>query len=119
MTDYKTIFGKKIKFQTTDLTMSTATEGELFYSDTDSEFKVGATIGAWASGGNMNNADSFGAGAGTQTAALKMAGQGPPRRICEEYNGTSWTETNDTNTDHFITGGFGTQTAAVIAGGMP
>jgi len=63
MTDYKTIFGKKIKFQTTDLTMSTATEGELFYSDTDSEFKVGATIGAWASGGNMNNADSFGAGA--------------------------------------------------------
>ena len=41
MTDYKAIFGKKIKFQTTDLTMSTATEGELFYSDSGKEFKVG------------------------------------------------------------------------------
>ena len=44
MTDYKAIFGKKIKFQTSDLTMSTATEGELFYSDSANEFKVGVNI---------------------------------------------------------------------------
>ena len=30
MTDFKTISGKKIKFATSDLTMSSATEGELF-----------------------------------------------------------------------------------------
>ena len=32
MTDYKAIFGKKIKFLTTDLSNAEA-EGEIFYSD--------------------------------------------------------------------------------------
>jgi hypothetical protein len=117
MAVYKTEHGFQIKHRSSD--PSNPIAGEIWYNTTTQQVKVTPLIGAWASGENMNNADSFGAGAGTQTAALKMAGQGPPRRICEEYNGTSWTETNDTNTDHFITGGFGTQTAAVIAGGMP
>ena len=40
MTDFKTIHGKKIKFLTSDLTMSTTTEGELIYSDTDNSLLV-------------------------------------------------------------------------------
>ena len=54
MTDFKTISGRKIKFLTSDLTMSTATEGELFYSATDNEFKVGVSVLAWSAGGNLN-----------------------------------------------------------------
>ena len=54
MTDFKTISGRKIKFLTSDLSMSTATEGELFYSDSDKEFKVGIGVLAWSAGGNLN-----------------------------------------------------------------
>ena len=44
MTDFKAIFGRKIKFLTTDLTAGPATEGEVFYSETDAGFKVGITV---------------------------------------------------------------------------
>ena len=53
MTDYKAIFGKKIKFLTSDLSGSEG-EGEIFYSDTDSQFKVGAASGAWSAGSPIN-----------------------------------------------------------------
>ena len=39
MTDYKNIRGKKIKFFTSDLD-NTQGEGQIFYSNTDSEYKV-------------------------------------------------------------------------------
>ena len=39
MTDYKAIFGKKIKFLTTDLSVAEG-EGEVFYSDSAEQFKV-------------------------------------------------------------------------------
>ena len=60
MTDYKTIFGKKIKFLTADLTAGPATEGEVFYSGiaaTSSaagtfNFKVGVNVESWAAGNN-------------------------------------------------------------------
>ena len=124
MTDYKAIFGKKIKFQTSDLTMSTATEGELFYSDTDKEFKVGVNVIAWTSGGNINTAREGNAGQfiGTQTAGLVAGGLAGPAgsdktAVNEEYNGTSWTESGDLSTARSNTGGFGVLTAAVVAGG--
>ena len=78
MTDYKTVFGKKIKFQTSDLTMSTATEGELFYSSSGTDFKVGVNIEAWASGGNLPTATKNIRGCGLQTAALAFGGATPP-----------------------------------------
>ncbi len=119
MAVYKTEHGFQIKSRSSD--PSNLYEGEIWYNTTTQQVKVTPLIGAWASGENMNNADSFGAGAGTQTAALKMAGQGPPRRICEEYNGTSWTETNDTKYRiNFMAGGFrNSNRCLVIAGGMP
>ena len=46
MTDYKAIFGKKIKFLTTDLSVAEG-EGEVFYSDSAEQFKVGVSSAAW------------------------------------------------------------------------
>ena len=126
MTDYKTLFGKKIKFQTTDLTMSTATEGELFYSDTDKDFKVGVIVQAWASGGDLNLARDNLGGAGTQTAGLVFGGDASmppgsasdsPRNESEEYDGSSWTEGSNLNTARSGLGGAGTQTAGLGFGG--
>ena len=38
--------------------------------------------------------------------------------ITESYDGTTWTEVADTNVPRKLLVGFGTQTAAVIAGGV-
>ena len=126
MTDYKTIFGKKIKFQTTDLTMSTATEGELFYSDTDSEFKVGANIGSTSSSNNLNTGRYSIGSAGTLTAGLAAGGDlfptpHPSRgsNATEEYDGTSWTSGNNIGTGRSFFASCGTQTAAIGSAGYP
>ena len=119
MTDFKTIHGKKIKFLTTDLTMSTATEGELFYSDTDKEFKIGVTVEAWAAGGNLTTGRYAGGGGGTQTAGILGGGHVSPASTvnAETYDGSSWTEVGNLNTARMYQGGSGTSTATLIAGG--
>ena len=119
MTDYKTIHGKKIKFLTSDLTMSTTTEGELFYSDTDKEFKVGVNVNAWASGGNMPQDSRGGGSAGTQTAAWYVGGLQYPsdtKNKTDEYNGSSWTNVNNLPTNTFNGNSCGTLTAGLIFG---
>ena len=51
----------------------------------------------WSSSGNLNNGRLYGNGAGTQTAAITIAGDNPTSppnngaTIVEEYNGSSWT----------------------------
>ena len=40
MSDYKNLLGKKVKFFTSDLSTADS-EGQIFYSDTDKEYKVG------------------------------------------------------------------------------
>ena len=77
--------------------------------------------GAWSSGGTMNTATLRGGGVGTQTAALSIAGVVNPDTVSgktESYNGTAWTELGDLNTTRYIGNFvFGTQTAAIGAGG--
>ena len=94
MTDFKAISGKRIRFLTSDLTMSTATEGELFYSDSDKEFKVGVKVAAWAAGEAMSTAREGTHGFGIQTAAAAAGGEnavGTVLDATEEYDGTDWT----------------------------
>ena len=124
MSDYKTLFGKKIKFTTTDLSMSTATEGEIFYSNADTKFKVGVVVEAWSAGGNINTARYSGGGAGSSAnSALYSTGYsntaGAYYSNSEEYNGTAWTEGEDVSQIGQSTGGSGTQTAAWVAGRGP
>ena len=51
----------------------------------------------WSSSGNLNNGRLYGNGAGTQTAAITIAGDNPTSppnngaTVVEEYNGSSWT----------------------------
>ena len=120
MTDYKTIFGKKIRFLTTDLSTAEG-EGEIFYSDTDKNFKVAIAAGAWATGAPLNTGRSPG-GLGTQTAALMVSGptSAPANGAqVEEYNGSGWSEGPDVNTArrYLAVSTNGSTTAAVVAGG--
>ena len=79
------------------------------------------TASAWASGGNMPEATSSVADGGTQTAAVKGAGQknnpDSAPTSSAEYNGTSWTAGNTVPAPYgSVTGGTGTQTALITGG---
>jgi hypothetical protein len=82
---------------------------------------------SWTSGGNLNTARSGLTGCGTQTAGLATRGDAPNPspppdstggQYTEEYDGSSWTNGNNTNDARRNSpASFGTQTAAVACGG--
>jgi len=57
---------------------------------------------SWSAGGSLNNNSHNSMGAGTQSAAIKIAGQDGDLtyQYVEEYNGSSWTNKTSTNNDH-------------------
>ena len=120
MTDYKNIRGKKIKFFTSDLSNAQG-EGQIFYSDTDSEYKVAIASGAWAAGTSMSTSRTLaGISGGTQTATLAYAGYlgGPGNTAAtESYNGSGWSSGGNVNTARRGGAGVGTQTAALLVAG--
>ena len=76
--------------------------------------------GTWASGNTTNTGRRGVGGLGSQTAAIAACGDAPPVGVlCESYNGTSWTEVNNTNGSHGYGAMFGTQTAAIITADYP
>ena len=125
MATYKGIQGYSVQTLTSDPSPTASVEGQLWYNSTSGTYKIAVGgAGAWASGGDLNSTmHASGAGTGTQTAALCIAGQGPnsisPRYsvIVEEYNGTGWTEITDIGSARYLTAGAGTTTASVIFGG--
>ena len=68
MTTYKELFGKAVKYLSTDPDNAQA-EGQVWYNSTSGTFKSIVASEAWSSGSSMITArDNLGA-AGTQTAA--------------------------------------------------
>ena len=60
MATYRTLKGLYIKHVSSD--PSNLAAGDIWYNSTSQTLKVAPLLAAWAAGGNMNNADSFGAG---------------------------------------------------------
>jgi hypothetical protein len=99
-------------------------EGDVYFNTATNLIRLSKKIfgtGAWASGANINSARSeFGGGAGTQSAFLIFGGQADPlAQLTESYDGSSWTEVADLNSDHYYSAGLGTQTAALCVAGNP
>jgi len=93
-------------------------EGQVWYNSVAGALKYNGYSGAWASGGNLNTARSYGGGAGTQDAALMIGGTtGSPTTATEEYDGSTWTAGGTMGTTRAFLGGAGTQTAAIGFGG--
>ena len=118
MSDYKNIRGKKIKFFTSDLSGETS-EGQLFYSDTDNQFKSIVASAVWSAGGNNITKHYAGAGGGTQTAGVIFGGNdgSSPLNNTTEYNGAGFSLGGDLTNARYTLGGGGTQTAALAFGG--
>ncbi len=122
MATYKNINGTNIPIRASD--PSNPILGEIWYNSTSNTLKgQGYAAAVWSTGGTVNNAMANGGMTtqGTQTAFLIWAGAAPGvdanPGYTESYNGTSWT--NLSTTPYPATGvlSFGTQTAAVGAGG--
>ena len=120
MTDYKNIRGKKVKFLTSDLDNAQG-EGQIFYSDTDKEYKTAVASSAWSAGSNMSTGQSGVAGCGIQTAGLSCGGHnGSTANVTtQEYNGSGWATSGNMVAARSSKGATGTQTAAISMGGEP
>ena len=124
MTDYKTIRGKKIKSFATDLGNEQA-EGQIFYSNTDNQFKTAVSSSAWSSSGPLITGRRGFWGTGTQTAGLAFGGKDGPgagtavTNATEEYNGNGWSAGGNLGTARYVLGGAtnAPQTASLGFGG--
>ena len=67
---------------------------------------------------SLPSAVAYLTGAGTSTAALSIGGH-PALTTCNEYDGEGWTAGGAMTTGRHNSSAFGTQTAAIVAGGAP
>jgi len=119
MTTYKEIFGKPVKFLSTDPD-NTEAEGQIWYNSTSGSFKSVEGLEAWSSGSPLITARSYGGGGGSSQLAAWYAGGSVTAAVAntEEYNGSGWTASNNINTTRYRIDGAGTLTAGLIAGGV-
>ena len=122
MATYKGIKGFEIQVLDDNPSPSAATEGQVWYSGGSLKgMAFSAGTGSWASGGNMNTSRSLAFSFGTaSTAAIMASGYNNTNVLnCESYNGTAWTEVNNTSDAKIKRAAFGTQTSLLYAGGDP
>ena len=117
MADYKGIKGFTIPTVSSD--PSNPILGQIWYNSTTDTLKgVEVGVGTWSSSNAMNTGRRFFAGLGTQATALAAGGSPVLVNLTETYDGTSWTEDNDLNTNHGDgVSGFGTTSAGAAVGG--
>jgi hypothetical protein len=125
MTTYKELFGKYVQNYASDPT-STDAVGQIWYNTTSGTFRTAlGNYGVWSSAAAYNTPRNASSLAGTQTAAVFFGGYTqptPPQTVAQTYtenwNGTAWSN-NPTglNTARYAAFKFGTQTAALAAGG--
>ena len=124
MTTYKGTKGFKIQNLASD--PPTPIAGQVWYNSTTYALKgaLAGTVGAWSSGGAMNNGRSAAGGFGTQTSAFVIGGNLPAVTAeMETYNGSSWTVSPaalGAATTQVTAAGKGTATAGLsYGGGLP
>ena len=120
MATYKEIFGKQIKFLSSD--PANEAEGQIWYNSTSGTFKSVVLAEATSSANNMNTGRYAIGSAGTLTAGLAAGGDlfpSPARgsNATEEYDGTSWVTGNNLATGRAFFAACGTQTAAIGSSG--
>lgn len=97
--------------------------GDIYYNADPSSGVIKYTgysqpTGTWASGGNMNTARSEFIGSNISKTSHAIAAGGPSA-IVEQYDGTSWSEIADVNTQRLNGAGMGrSPNACLLAGGQ-
>src|SRR5210317_493867 len=115
MADYTEIKGNRIQYLDSDPTLTSATEGQVWYNTATGTLKGLVQLQAWSSNAPTNSARRTPAGTGIQTAALAIGGG--PTPSTEEYNGSGWSFGGTLGTGRYAGGAAGTQTAGLFFGG--
>ncbi len=120
MAEYESIHGTRVRYLTSDPTLDSSTEGQVWYNSTSGANKALVQIKSWSSGGSLATARAQVGGAGTQTAGLCFGGMpgGTATGITEEYNGYNWSPGGTMTTARREVAGLGIQTAALAVGGF-
>ena len=122
MSDYQDIRGTRVKYLSSDPTLESSYEGQVWYNSTTGVNKTLIEVKAFTSAGILTKGRYELGGVGTQTAGLAFGGNRAvtsPTGLqtdTEEFNGTGWTNGGSLPAAK-ATQGFGIQTAAVACGG--
>jgi len=116
MATYDEIYGKRVEVLSSDPTLTSANEGQVWYNSTSGTLKGVVQSAAWSSASPMTLAKAYRFGGGTPTAAF-AAGGSPYVATTEEYNGSGWSAGGDIGTPRAQGGSAGTLTAGLIYGG--
>ena len=118
MASYEEIHGKRIETFSSDPTLDSSYEGQVWFNSTSGTLKTVVASAAWASSSAMATARQALGGTGTQTAGLACGGFLPPHtNVTEEYNGSGWGTGGNLNVTRGYNAACGPQTAALTFGG--
>ena len=117
MATYKEIFGKQIKFLSSD--PANQSEGQIWYNSTSGTFKSTVLISAWSSAAPMvTTRRAIANGFGALTAGVTVGGYDPGYfNVTEEYNGSGWAAGGTYPASLYYITSAGTATAGVAVGG--
>ena len=118
MSDYQDIRGTRVKFLTSDPTLESSYEGQIWYNSSTGVNKAVVAIEAFSSAGSMVTGRQQSGNFGIQTAAVATAGYTTTRVTnTEEYNGGGWNASTAYPTALNELSGTGTETAGLVMGG--
>ena len=118
MATYEEIHGKRVETFSSDPTLDSTYEGQVWFNSTSGTLKTVVASATWSSSTPLSTTRAFAAGFGIQTASVAAGGNVPPHsNATEEYNGTGWSTEGNINTARGFSAGMGTQTAGLICGG--
>jgi hypothetical protein len=121
MSDYQDIRGTRVKYLTSDPTLESSYEGQIWYNSTTGINKALVKIRAFSSGGTVPTRFYYPGAVGGTTDTLGIAGVGPSpqpaHNLCIEYSGFSWSAQPNLNTNRRAPYTFGTSTSCVASGG--
>jgi len=118
MAEYESIHGTRVKYLSSDPTLNSSAEGQVWYNSTSGTNKSLVQIKAWNSSGVMPVATNNNGSAtqAPQSTALSFGG-GTTQSQTIEYNGSGWTAGGNLGTPRYVLSGAGTQTAGLGFGG--
>ena len=123
MSDYQDITGTRIKYLSSDPTLESSYEGQVWYNSTTGVNKAVVGLKAWSTSGAVITARFGTAGGisdqGPQSSTIFFGGQEPSfSNKTEEYNGSGSTNAPNLPTAIAENMGCGTSTAALSFGGL-
>jgi hypothetical protein len=121
MASYEEIHGKRVETFSSDPTLDSSYEGQVWFNSTSGTLKTVVTSDAFISGTSLPTGKSIHHRAGTMTAGLFCAGNSSTgfTTSTEEWNGVGFSQGGAIGTALYSNTGFGTQTAGASAAGRP